>query len=96
MFSAATHNKQIANHSELEASDYAKVQDVIDGGQSYQDAPKSLIYVLDAADGMTSVVKATATGDGLFLVSLRHLPTDDALRAKETERIRRKAERYGK
>lgn len=96
MFSAASHSKQLANHAELASTDYALVQEVIDQGESYQDAARSLIYVLDAPDGMTTVVKATATGEGLFLVSLRHLPTDDALRAKEIERIKRKAERYGK
>jgi len=67
---------------------------VVDQGIYYQDSAASLIYVLDAADGMTSVVKATASGDGLFLVSLRHLPTDATSRAKEIERIKRKAQRY--
>lgn len=95
-FSPESHAKQAANHPELTAADYARVQDIIDAGRPLQDSPVSLVYVMDSADGMASVIKATKTGNGLFLTSLRHLPTDAAERAAEIERLRRKAEKYEK
>lgn len=94
VFSPATHAKQAINHPELVAADYARVQDVISQGTAYQDSDVSLVFVLDEAAGMTSVVKATQSGNGLFLTSLRHLPTDPVERAAEIRRIERKAARY--
>lgn len=94
IFSEATHAKQIAQHPELSIGDYQRVQEVIARGTSYQDSAVSLVYVLDQADGMTSVVKATLSGKALFMTSLRYLPTDPSQRAAEIRRILRKASEY--
>lgn len=94
VFSAASHAKQALRHPELTASDYVRVQEVIDRGTAYQDSAVSLVFVLDEPDGLTSVVKATQSGEGLFLTSLRHLSANEAQRAAEIRRIQRKADGY--
>lgn len=94
VLSPESHAKQVKNHPDVSAADYARAQEVIDQGIAYQDSPVSLVYVLDDANGMTSVVKATRTGNGLFLTSLRHLPSDPAQRATEIRRIEKRAALY--
>lgn len=96
VFSVESQAKQAVSHPELTVADYARVQEVVEQGTSYQDSAVSLVFVLDDADGMTTVVKATKTGDGLFMTSLRHLPTDASARAAEIGRIERKAAEFAK
>lgn len=83
--------KQTTNHPELKASEYGAVQSAITTGTMIQDGTKSLIYILDESPGYVSVVKATVSGDAVFLVSFRRLSGDVAKRDAEVQRLLRKA-----
>ncbi|HMW55140.1 MAG TPA: phage minor head protein [Plasticicumulans sp.] len=94
VLSEASHAKQADRHPEVSVRDYQRVQEVIDHGRAYQDTAVSLVFVRDTPEGVTVVVKATHSGDGLFLTSLRYLPTQSAQRAAEIRRVERKAAAY--
>lgn len=90
--SANTALKQQRTHPELTADDYAQAQFVADHATTtIQDSPSSLIYVLEQdgaeAGGYVLVVKATRTGEGLFLTSYRRLSRQDARRDAEIGRL---------
>lgn len=86
-----TVTKQTKHHPELAAGEYAAVQTAIANGIMVQDGPGSLIYILDESPGYVSVVKATASGESVFLVSFRRLSGDAAKRDAEVQRLLRKA-----
>ncbi len=87
--SSETMHKQLREHPEVAAFEYAIVQDVIDQGVHVQDSPTSLIYVLQEK-GYVTVVKATVSGKALFVTSLRRLSADEAKRSREIQRILKK------
>lgn len=90
--SPETARKQADRHPELSATEYLRVQDTISHGEAIQDGLKTLVFILDAADGYVSVVKATQTGKALYLTSFRRLSADEAKRDKEILRLRKKGE----
>ena len=81
--------KQNARHPELTPSEYTSAQRCIDQGERIQDGPLNLIYLLEEA-GYVTVVKATKTGESLFVTSFRRLSNDAAKRDSEIRRLRRK------
>jgi len=90
--SADTAIKQVRVHPELTAKEYAQAQFVADHAtMTIQDSATSLVYVLEqgsaAAGGYVLVVKATRTGEGLFLTSYRRLSRQDAIRDAEIGRL---------
>ena len=89
--SAETVGKQVSNHPELAAGEYVAVQAAIARGIAIQDTPQSLIYILDESPGYVSVVKATVSGESVFLVSFRRLSGDEVKRDEEIQRLLRKA-----
>lgn len=93
--SDSTVKKQHLHHPEVSVSDYAQVQAVLDHARhKIQDGPNNLIYVLDQpsdnAGGYVVVVKATATGNGLYLTSLRRLSKQQAETDREVQRLLKK------
>jgi hypothetical protein len=92
--SAETLGKQVARHPEIQAAEYALVQDVVDKGERIQDSDVSLIHVLEA-EGYVTVVKATRSGRALFLTSFRRLSSDQAKRDREILRLRQKSKPRG-
>ena len=88
--SAETAEKQAQHHPELRPEEYAFVQACLDRGEPIQDGPTSLIYLLDES-GYVAVVKATKTGETIFVTSFRRVSDDDAKRDREIERLRGKA-----
>mgnify|MGYP001435128608 CR=1 FL=1 len=97
MLSAETMRKQLREHQDLAAAEYARVQDALDRGQVVQDTPLSLIFVLEegeeGAGGYVTVVKATASGRTVFLSSLRRLSRDAGEKDREVKRLLSKARR---
>ena len=90
MLSQDTLGKQARQHPEVGAGDYGTwVQDAIDRGEAIADGPRAMVFVLEA-DGWVAVVKATVTGRGLYLTSLRRLPREAAKRDREIVRLRSK------
>lgn len=93
--SAETMRKQIREHKDLAAAEYARVQDALDRGQAVQDTPRSLIFLLEEetgeSGGYVTVVKATATGRTVFLSSLRRLSRDAGEKDREVRRLLTKA-----
>lgn len=88
VLSEYTLSKQKAKHPELTIDEYASVQNVIDHGEVIQDAKDgSLIYILEEADGYVAVVKATKTGNAVFLSSFRRLSRDAIQRDRELQRL---------
>lgn len=93
MLSGDTLNKQAKRHPEVGAGDYAVwVQQAIDLGTAIQDGPRSIIYLLEQ-DGWVAVVKATVSGEGLYLTSLRRVSRNEVRRDEEITRLRAKAQR---
>lgn len=88
--SAETMAKQLREHPELTAFDYAEAQRVVsDATRRIQDGDNSMIYVLEPenASGFVLVVKATRTGQGLFVTSYRRLSADQAKRDATVARL---------
>lgn len=98
LLSEATANKQVREHGELRPEEYAQAQAVVDSPTAMvQDSPTSLVYVKVQADadggGYVLVVKATKTGEGLFVTSFRRLSRQDAQRDAEVARLLAKGQK---
>ena len=87
--SADTLQKQARQHPELKLDEYTHVQAAIERGQVVQDTPVSLIYVLED-DGYVAVVKATKSGQAVFMTSFRRLSADQVKRDEEVKRLLKK------
>ena len=85
--------KQMRAHPELSPGEYAAVQEAIDQGVRVQDTARSLVFILDESPGYVSVVKATVSGEAVFLASFRRLSNEAAKRDAEVQRLLRKAGR---
>ncbi len=88
--SAETMVKQTREHSELSADEYRFVQTSLDVGEVIEDERGALIFI-NEADGYVSVVKATRSGNAVFLTSFRRLSSQEAKRDAEIRRLRDKA-----
>lgn len=91
--SAQTAAKQLREHPELSIFDYAHAQQIIDqASEVIRDGEKNLIFVKEPKDanGHVMVVKATVSGAGLYVTSLRRLSADPASRARILRRLRKK------
>lgn len=85
--------KQLREHPEITLDEYGVVQAAIDQGEQILDARDgSLIFILEEA-GYVTVIKATKSGKGVFLTSLRRLSSRQAQRDRELQRLRKKAQR---
>ncbi|MFZ1827578.1 MAG: phage minor head protein [Candidatus Competibacteraceae bacterium] len=87
--SAETVVKQKTHHPELTADEYVQAQACVAQGERIQDGSLSLIYLLESA-GYVTVVKATKTGESVFVTSFRRLSKDAAKQDSEIRRLRRK------
>lgn len=90
VISAETMRKQQNHHPELTPEDYAKAQEAVENGEKIQDGSLNLIFVIDEPGGVVVIVKATKTGKGLFVTSLRKMSHDDLKREQEAERLKNK------
>lgn len=92
--SAKTAIKQRTAHPELAAAEYAQAQAVIDHATGMAQDGNNVIYIreMDAAEtgGYVLVVKATQTGEGLWVTSYRRLSRKEAARDSEVRRLLRK------
>lgn len=96
--SAQTMEKQARVHPELTAEDYAQAQQVVDGyTHKLQDSERTMVYLRDRTEGHAGgtvlVVKATKTGSGLFVTSLRRLSSQEAKRDAEVQRLLARGEK---
>jgi hypothetical protein len=88
--SAETALKQLREHPELIARDYALVQETVSQAtHRILDGARSLIFVREADElgGHVLVAKATRTGKGLFLTSFRRISREQAKRDRELRRL---------
>lgn len=93
MLSPETVAKQLRRHPELSVEDYLDAQRVVSEATSIiEDGTNVLIFVLEpkGEKGKVLVVKATRSGDGLFVTSFRHLSRREARRDQELRRLLRK------
>lgn len=92
--SEQTAAKQRAAHPEITPQEYAQAQRVIDGATAKVQDGLSLIYVLEEVSaetgGQVLVVKATKTGNALWVTSYRRLSRDQAERDAEIRRLLKK------
>jgi len=92
--SAQTLAKQKREHGELTVDDYLEAQGTVSGAthKTVDTKDGSMIFV--RADpqrpGHVLVVKATRTGQGLFVTSFRRLSSDEVKRNKEIARLMKK------
>ncbi|HRD34074.1 MAG TPA: phage minor head protein [Rhodocyclaceae bacterium] len=103
VLSGNTAAKQRREHPELTPAEYAQAQAVVDShthrGVEHNSGTgtHSLIYVREVEDeqsgGHVLVVKATVSGEGLFVTSYRRLSRDEALREREIARLLRRAQK---
>lgn len=92
--SADTAAKQLREHPELTIFDYAEAQRAVsEATLVVADGPRSLVYVFDPkeANGHVLVVKATVSGEGLFVSSFRRLSARDVDRDRELRRLIRRS-----
>jgi hypothetical protein len=78
--SPETMAKQLREHPELTALDYLMIQRTVDLAKiRVQDTPTSMIFVFEdpEAAGYVLVVKATRSGEGLYVTSFRRLSSRD-------------------
>lgn len=86
--SPETLRKQIARHPEITATDYQRAQVTISNPTNVvQDGERTLIFIRNEADGHVVVVKATVSGEGLFVTSLRRLSRREAERDRTIRRL---------
>lgn len=103
VLSGNTAAKQRREHPELTPAEYAQAQAVVDShthrGVEHNSGTDthSLIYVREVEDaqigGHVLVVKATVSGEGLFVTSYRRLSRNEALREREIARLLRRAQK---
>lgn len=103
--SASTLQKQSERHGELSSDEYVNAQRVVDGAQikvtdrDPKTGTLSRIFILedDAPErgGYVLVVKATLSGEGLWVTSYRRLSRDQAARDTELARIMKSRQRVG-
>lgn len=92
VLSSQTAAKQLRAHPDLTEIEYANAQRVVDFATAKAlDSPSSMIYALEdmseVSGGYVLVVKATQTGEGLFVTSFRRLSRDEAKRDTEVARL---------
>lgn len=87
--SSETMKKQMEAHPELKLEEYAFVQQAIERGLRIQDGEKTLVYLLEL-DGYVTVVKATGSGNAVFMTSFRRLSSDQVKRDREIRRLLKK------
>lgn len=91
--SADTMRKQARRHPELSWSDYSLAQEVVSAPTAQTiDRRGALVYVREVTDdrqsgGHVLAVKATRSGDGLFVTSFRRLSRDQVRRDLEVKRL---------
>lgn len=90
LLSPDTLGKQLANHPELTPSEYALAQRAVDNGRFLQDSNRSGAYLWEVG-GYVLVVKATVSGQSVYVQSYRRLSSQDAKRDAEIRRIERRA-----
>lgn len=90
LISAQTMLKQKKHHPELTVEDYALAQDAVERGETYPQGETKLTYVLEQPGGVVVIVKATRTGDELYVVSLWRLSGDEAERARAMRKLKNK------
>lgn len=98
-----TLTKQLKEHGELQAAEYLAAQNVVDNATlrltdiDPKSGAASRLFVMDlpteAAGGYVLVVKATLTGDGLFVTSLRRLSRVQFRRDGEIQRLLKERQR---
>lgn len=91
--SSATMRKQFRRHPELSVADYKIAQDVVlSATLRIKDGPNSMIFVREASESHVLVVKATRSGQGLYVTSFRRLSRRLVIRDQELRRLLRKSE----
>jgi len=82
--------KQLREHPELTPADYAKAQETVSQAtHRIQDGERNMIFIREAEGeaGHVLIVKATQTGQGLFVTSFRRLSREAAKRDRELTRL---------
>lgn len=90
VLSAETMKKQQSHHPELTVEDYTLAQDAVEHGETYPQGKTKLTYVLEQPGGVVVIVKATRSGNELYVVSLWRMSREEAERQRTIDKLRRK------
>ncbi len=89
--SAETLAKQKREHPELTVADYAQLQQVVDRAtHRIKDGERSVVLVLDDPSGFLLVLKATVSGEELFVTSFRRMSGNASERARLIRRLQKR------
>ncbi len=92
--SAETARKQRREHPELTDADYQLAQRTVsEATHRIRDSDRSLIFLREDSSGHVLVVKATKSGQGLFVTSFRRISGDPAERARLIRQFLRRGQR---
>ncbi|MGC9368701.1 MAG: phage minor head protein [Paracoccaceae bacterium] len=93
--SPQTAAKQLEEHPELTIFDYAEAQRVVSQATHVIEDDGSLVFWFEpaGANGHVLVVKATKSGEGLFVTSFRRISAIQKYRDSEFRRLMRKSKR---
>lgn len=89
LLSADTLAKQTAAHPEIALGDYQKLQTIMDAGEVYRQGDQRLVFIKLDDVWYRAVVKVTAAGDEIYLVSLIRTGEREIARArKQLEKLK--------
>lgn len=86
--SAETMKKQARRHPDLTVEHYGRIQEALEKGEAVFEDDKNAIFLLNEPGGVVAIVKATRTGNAVFLTSLRRLSGEAARKDREVMRLR--------
>lgn len=90
VISAETMGKQKNHHPELTVEDYALAQEAIENGTAHQQGNTKINYSLERPNGVTVIVKATKSGNDVFVVSIWKLSGENARRERILKQLSKK------
>jgi len=88
LLSSDTLQKNAVRHPEITTQDYLNLQAIVDNAQVVvQDGPNTLVFINTSDKTCHAAIKATQTGKGLFMTSLRRTRESYIERIKNTGEV---------
>lgn len=89
VISPYTIKKQKNHHPELTIEDYMKAQEIIESSEKYQQTKKAIAFIENKNSGTVEIIKSTADGKEIFMISLYKLSSKDKKKDMEIKRLKK-------